>query len=212
MFQTLFLSVALCFGADVDNLVRQLGSEDFQARERAHAKLTLGMDFARYAKLRDADTDNAEAEGRKRSIMEVFEQKTFKKFKPKFRVDLGDYPKFPWICQGFAEDYRWQGAKRDEVIVRYVDYAKNRGGVGLWGNCPPDWGYYRLATEIWTDDRIELAFKDAMAVAKTEEEFCSSMEKFMRPIHADVKAMIRGEDQWYGDGPNPLRLTRKKKN
>ncbi len=98
---------------------------------------------------------------------------------------------------------------RPDKIVRYAKYARERFGL-VDGDCNPDWTHYRIATELWLDYRIETAFKEVMAVAKTKEEVCKSMEQFMKVVQFEVRAMIRGEDQWWGMSGNPLRQPKDK--
>ena len=210
MFHAFLVLTAFCFGGDLGNLVLQLGDEDFATREKAHAALQGKMDFSLYVKLREIKADNLEANGRLKSINDAYAQKFWENLRPRFKVDLMGYPKYPWILQGFSHSYKWEGLGKTDITNRYVGRAKEEGIAG--GNCEPDWTYWRRATELWLAHRVDTALMDTIRTANSEEEVCKKMDEFMKGvIQVEVRAMIWGEDKHWGDRPNPLREANKKR-
>lgn len=212
MFYALCLSATFCFGGDDQpDLVKKLGHPRFAVRDRAQVRLLKITDFESYFAIQNIKTNDAEVIGRRKLIMESFQQRMPEKLRPNYKVDLMGYPKYPWICQEFHYHYEWNGMRKYQLTNHYLCKA-GRPTDPL--NNYPDYARFRTATELWLADRIELSIKNAIVCAKSEDEFCEKMATCMRQIQEDIAAMIRGEDYyWRFQGyQNPLRSANIKKN
>lgn len=206
MFQTLLLSASLCIGQPSGDPIKQLGHPHFAVRDQAHKRLLREMDFSLYFYLKAIKTTDPEVVYRRRLLMDAFEEKKAKYFRPEYlgKVDLGGYPKIPWICQEFSSRYEWNGLNSYQITNHYV--GKSRKLCDL-PNSSPDYHHHRVATELWLGDRIEAGIKNAVILANSETEFRCYMGDLMVQINEDVAKMIEGEDQWwrFHRFQNPLR-------
>ncbi len=206
MFSTLLVSAALCLGGDPDHLAKKLGHPVYAVREKNQALIVQTMDWSARARFKEAKFGDAEVTRRKELVIQAFEQKVHERLRPGYKVDLMGYPAYPWICEGFPDEYQWRGMKTDKIIKCYLGKVK----PGLPAHLPPDFTSYRTATELWLGERIDFDLKDAICAATIEEDVHRSMKESMKAIHFEVKAMIWAEDRHWVNRVNPLRATQKK--
>ena len=206
------LAVMFCFGESND-LVVQLGDEDFAVREEAYGYLLENVNFSWYIKLRDFKTDDLELVKRRELIKEVFIQKTHKRLRSRYQPDLMGYPQYPWLFQGNAADfvphnYEWRSLNRGKIYSKYYNSAASLGGTMNF----PDYTHHRIATQLWIADRIDLDLIDAILYAKSEDWVDRKMKICMEEIQKDLATLIASEDLWWRNmnKQNPLRLKIKK--
>ena len=193
MFFLLFLVLA-----QTDDLIKDLGDDSFEVRQKAQEKLTKKINFDVYVKIRDFKTDDLEIKRRIKSIKENYNQKLIEDYK----IGTESYPGYPWIDM-LPSPYEWKGLKRSEIINCYLHYASYMGALSDGG---PKWTNYRKATDLWTKDRVSLVLKEAL-LSKTEKEFKGRMKKGIETIQKEIESMINGEDKyWGGQAKNPARL------
>ena len=205
-----FFSVALCVGGDYDDLAKKLGHPNYLVRNKFHNQLLQSTDFSLYVKLREIKTTDAEVNGRKKLIMENFEEKLYQRLRPIYKVDLLWSPKYPWIIQGLPHDYQWRGVSRSEIVTRYLARVPMPGD---FADNFPDFPRHRQANELWTEDRMRFALSDALVFVKSEDEVCTAMQSCMEAINKDMAIMVAEEDSsWrHMQRKNPLRATQKNK-
>ncbi len=174
MFQAFFFSVVLVLDGDVNSLAKQLGDDGFQTREAAHIKLQSAMDFALYAKLGRVKAENPEATSRVRSIRQEFETKFWAKIQPKYKVDLGDYPKTPWICQGFPHDYEWQGLKRDQIKLSAMPNTQGSALAWWTGIATPTGPTIELLPNFGWITGLKLLSRKSWLLQKPKKKFAKA--------------------------------------
>lgn len=191
----------------IDQLVIQLGNDNFQKREEASAVLKARMQFQIFLQLQDVKEKEMDAEivWRLENVISVYKIKLLAEYK----VNLGDYADYPQIDEGLPNDYTldgpWSGWDKWDFIRRYLEAANQ---IGTPQDGFPIWTNYRVATKIWMQDRIDYAFRETITSAKSEMEFRCMMGEAMERIQADVQMLIVGDDEYYlkrHQMPNPIK-------
>ena len=147
--------LALCFLLNekmTNDLVKDLGSENFKIRAKAHKKLEEKMNFSLFVKVRKIKSSDLEINRRLELLVAGYKTKIFSNHK----IDLKGYPEYPWICQGLPKSYRWKGLKPGQIINKY--------GEPMWyiHDVSPTYDNYRAATKAWIEDRMNEDFNEAL--------------------------------------------------
>lgn len=191
-----FILAFLARGDTIDDL----NSDKYAVRQKAMAELSRNMNFQTYFKLRKAKDLPLEATRRVEKVMRDFESKVSGNYK----VDLGNYPDYPWVGWGLANNYKWRGFEPHEIRSVFLVYAHQEG---IPCDNSPNWSDWRHATKLWLETRIVLKVNELLSATNSEKEFTCQMDCEMQDIQDDITLMIKGDDDWWfnRNEPNPLR-------
>ena len=175
----------LVVGVDIDALVKELGNDSYQVREKAQKELEKIIDFKVYKQLCGTKETDPEILKRLRYIRNYCEAK----LSSQYNVDLGGYPGYPFI-DSLPDGYKWLGLEKIDLIIIYTTVASLYGAPS---DGSPYWTDYRKATELWIKERI----KRVIETAENEEEYREKMKEAMESIQKDVEVMIEGDYRYY---------------
>lgn len=170
-----------------ETLIKQLGSDDFQTREKAHKELHSRMNVELSFKLKNFKDDDQEIMQRMDEMIKEQQAKLLEKHV----LNLRGYPRMPWITC-------WTPGYSDCICAA-------RKTIGLGGE--PDWTEWRLATYLYIKPKWDKAIRRAFKRSTCETDFHKNMEDEMIEINGIIRRFIKEEDLWWkarGE-PNPLR-------
>lgn len=182
----LFASLLCCDKSD--ELVAQLASKKFREREAASQQLKARMNLKLYRKLKNKTTQDLEQSRRMQFIVAEYENELC----PGLWIDLQGYGGSPQIDEGMPSNYTYKGMNRWTIICHYMEKAHPEQ---CWEG-RPHYPQYRRAFDIWMSERLQEAWKTALA-KDSEQAVREFARKESELIRRDVKWLIEGDKKWY---------------
>jgi len=169
-------------------LIANLGSDIYVVRVTAHQELVRRCDLDLYFRLHANQGRNLEAKRRIESIKVAWHDR----LRSQYKADLKGYPAHPWIIANGQTSHQ-----------KYLYLAWSQG---ICRDNHPNWSDWRMAGEIFINQKIDAELCRALCQAKDQQDFCRIMDEAMAIIQQDVDAMLKDEDRWWGGADkNPLK-------
>ena len=173
-----------------ENLIRELGNDDYGTREAAQKQLSHRMTFTLYRTMGERKEHDAEIRRRMQSLRDSFRSN----LKEGWKIKLQCQGVWPQIDMGMPHAYalggRWQGWCKYDFTNVYCAMADE---LGAPCEGSPKWTRYRMATELWIGERVQEAFDLSLSESDTEMGFRFRMARRMHKIQQDVDMLIKGD-------------------
>ena len=196
LMYSFFLSLVAHGGQkNTEFFINKLGSKNYSDRQDAQKRLKEAINFNLYLELSKIKSENLEVLERIKVIKEHYKSKInfqiYKKLKKDVRavdlvrsyesrlrnyycVDLRGHHRYPWLWTNMGE------------LDTYLRKARK---ITVWGR-PPHYIDYHLATAIWLEDKINIAFRECIDISNSEMEFRCLMFCRMSKIQKQIDEMI----------------------